>query len=44
LPVKVENEERAEAWQVFTKLMGKGEASSRRDWMEQHGNDVEVDV
>lgn len=29
---------------VFSKLMGKGEASARRDWMERHGNEVEVDV
>lgn len=27
-----------------TKLMGKGEAQARRDLMELHGNDVEVDV
>ena len=33
---------RAEAWQVFTKLMGKGEAASRREWMERSGGDVEV--
>ena len=26
------------------KLMGKGEAQSRRDLMELHGDDVEVDV
>ena len=28
----------------FTKLMGKGEAASRRELMELHGNEVEVDV
>src|SRR5439155_775819 len=28
----------------FPKLMGKGEAASRREWMEQYGNAVEVDV
>ena len=26
------------------KLMGKAEAASRREWMEQNGNAVEVDV
>jgi len=29
---------------VFGKLMGKGEAASRREWMEREGNAVEVDV
>jgi topoisomerase IV subunit B len=29
---------------AFTKLMGKGEAASRRELMELHGDDVEVDV
>ena len=29
---------------MFAKLMGKGEAASRREWMEQHGDAVEVDV
>jgi topoisomerase IV subunit B len=28
----------------FTKLMGKGEAQARRDLMELHGDEVEVDV
>ncbi|MFT4190620.1 MAG: DNA topoisomerase IV subunit B [Comamonas sp.] len=28
----------------ITKLMGKGEAASRRELMELHGNDVEIDV
>jgi len=44
LPVRVERQETAEAMQVFAKLMGKGEASSRREWMEQHGSDVDVDI
>ena len=30
--------------QALTKLMGKGEAQSRRELMELHGDDVEVDV
>jgi topoisomerase-4 subunit B len=25
-------------------LMGKGEAAARRSWLEEHGNEVEVDV
>jgi topoisomerase-4 subunit B len=29
---------------AFNKLMGKGEAAARRELMELHGNDVEVDV
>jgi len=44
LPVRVERREVAEAWQVFARLMGKGEAASRREWMERHGGDVDVDV
>jgi topoisomerase-4 subunit B len=28
----------------FTKLMGKGEAASRRELMELHGDAVEIDV
>jgi topoisomerase-4 subunit B len=28
----------------FTKLMGKGEAASRRELMELHGDSVDVDV
>jgi topoisomerase-4 subunit B len=30
--------------QRFTMLMGKGEAAARRGWLEEHGNEVEVDV
>ncbi len=44
LPVQVLDNARAEAWQVFTRLMGKGEAASRREWMERDGGNVEVDV
>jgi topoisomerase-4 subunit B len=44
LPVRVESEHAAEAMQVFTKLMGKTEAASRREWMEQHGTAVDVDI
>jgi topoisomerase-4 subunit B len=28
----------------FSMLMGKGEASARRSWLEQHGDEVEADV
>jgi topoisomerase IV subunit B len=34
----------AETVGAFAKLMGKGEASSRRELMELHGDEVEVDV
>ena len=44
LPVRVAPGEADDAMRVFAKLMGKGEAASRREWMEQHGNAVEVDV
>ncbi len=44
LPVRIMNQARSEAHMVFSKLMGKGEASARREWMEQHGTDVEVDI
>jgi len=30
--------------QRFTMLMGRGEAAARRSWIEEHGNEVEVDV
>ncbi|MFO1310700.1 MAG: DNA topoisomerase IV subunit B [Burkholderiales bacterium] len=42
--VRVSRDEAAEASRVFAKLMGRSEAASRREWMEEHGNDVEVDV
>jgi topoisomerase-4 subunit B len=29
---------------MFIMLMGKGEASSRRSWMEAKGNEAEVDI
>ncbi len=29
---------------LFTMLMGKGEAASRREWMEAKGDTVEADV
>jgi topoisomerase IV subunit B len=44
LPVMLGAQPLPDAMQVFAKLMGKGEAASRREWMEQSGNAVEVDV
>ena len=44
LPVKVEPGATDDAMRVFAKLMGKNEAASRREWMEQDGNAVEVDI
>ncbi|MBS0325895.1 MAG: DNA topoisomerase IV subunit B, partial [Proteobacteria bacterium] len=42
LPVRVDATD--EALQVFAKLMGKAEAASRREWMENAGSSVDVDV
>jgi topoisomerase-4 subunit B len=28
----------------FTMMMGKGESAARKAWIEEHGNEVEVDV
>jgi topoisomerase-4 subunit B len=44
VPVIVGDDETEDAMRVFAKLMGKAEAASRREWMEQNGNAVEVDV
>ena len=44
LPVRIAPGEADEAMRIFGKLMGKSEAASRREWMEQEGNAVEVDV
>jgi len=44
MPVRVAPDRAGEAMQMFSKLMGKTEAASRREWMEQNGNVVEVDV
>ena len=44
LPVKFGTNSFQETEQLIAKLMGKGEASSRRDLMELHGDKVEVDV
>jgi len=44
LPLTVSAEVLADTHRMFTLLMGKGEAASRRSWMEEHGNRVEADV
>ena len=42
--VRVAREDTDAARRIFAKLMGKSEAASRREWMEEHGNDVEVAI
>ncbi len=44
LPVTMGDVERASTDAVMSLLMAKGEAAGRREWMELHGDDVEVDV
>jgi topoisomerase-4 subunit B len=44
LPVQVRPEAMEETIRLFTLLMGKGEASGRRAWMEEKGDTVEADV
>jgi topoisomerase-4 subunit B len=44
MPVRVAPDETDASLRVFAKLMGKAEAAARRQWMEQYGNSVEVDV
>ena len=44
LPVALGNLSFLQTEGEFTKLMGKGEAASRRELMELHGDAVEVDV
>jgi topoisomerase-4 subunit B len=44
VPVRVAADNAASTQRVFAKLMGKAEAASRREWMEEYGNRVEVDV
>jgi len=44
LPVSVESEALVATRELFDLLMGKGEASSRRAWMEAKGNLVEADL
>ena len=44
LPVLATRADMQEALALFDMLMGKGEAASRRDWMEANGNTVEADI
>ncbi|WP_068636403.1 DNA topoisomerase IV subunit B [Thauera butanivorans] len=44
LPVKVRGGALQDTLKMFTLLMGKGEASSRRAWMEEKGDSVEADI
>ena len=44
LPVKVRPGALDDTLKLFTLLMGKGEASGRRAWMEEKGDSVEADV
>ena len=44
LPVRVRPEALEETTRMFTLLMGKGEASGRRAWMEEKGDTVEADI
>jgi topoisomerase-4 subunit B len=44
LPLTVSPDVLADTHRTFTLLMGKGEAASRRSWMEERGNLVEADI
>jgi topoisomerase-4 subunit B len=44
LPVRVRPGAGEDTLKLFTMLMGKGEAASRREWMEAKGDTVEADV
>jgi topoisomerase-4 subunit B len=44
LRVSLGDFDRASTEARFSMLMGKGEASARRSWLEQHGDEVEADV
>jgi topoisomerase IV subunit B len=44
IPMRLEAAERAGARDVFKLLMARGEAASRRAWMEEHGHTVEADL
>ena len=44
LQVRIPNEREDDTENVFLKLMGKGEAASRRAWMEREGNTAEADI
>ena len=44
LPVQLGNQSFLQTENLITKLMGKGEAASRRELMELHGDTVEIDI
>ncbi len=44
LPVQVRPDAMEDTIRLFTLLMGKGEASGRRAWMEEKGDSVEADI
>ncbi|HLT25228.1 MAG TPA: toprim domain-containing protein, partial [Zeimonas sp.] len=44
LQVSLGDVDLAQTQERFTMLMGKGEASARRAWLEERGNEVEVDI
>ncbi|WP_239373335.1 DNA topoisomerase IV subunit B [Snodgrassella gandavensis] len=44
LQVHIPDEDNSETQNIFIKLMGKGEAASRRVWMEAEGDKVETDI
>ena len=44
LMVRLGDVDFAGTMQRFTMLMGKGEAAARRAWLEEHGNEAEVDI
>jgi len=44
LPILLGTFDQAASESRFTMLMGKGEAASRRAWIEEHGNEAEADI
>jgi topoisomerase-4 subunit B len=44
LPVALGEFNQAASEARFTMLMGKGEAAARRNWLEEHGNEVDADI
>ena len=44
LPVQLGSFDFAQTESLITQLMGKGEAAARRELMELHGDDIEIDV
>jgi topoisomerase-4 subunit B len=44
LPVTLGDEALQQTVGTMTMLMGRGEAASRRAWIEEHGNEVEADI